>query len=196
MSEKPKDHLTTREAAKILGVAVSTIQLWTNNGLLQAWTTGGGHRRITRRSVEEMLHQQQVATGEDEQPQKLSIVLVEDDAQSLLLYKKQLLNWNKDINLITAQDGYQGLIQIGRTLPDIIITDLMMPNIDGFQIIKALKEMPELQHSLIIVITGLIDPEIAARGGLPDGVSVFTKPVAFDSLITLLNQKISLATPS
>ena len=46
-----KDYFTSREAAELLGVAVSTIQQWTNNGLLRAWTTAGGHRRITRNSV-------------------------------------------------------------------------------------------------------------------------------------------------
>ncbi len=55
MTEKRKAYYSTREAAELLGVAVSTIQLWTKGGLLKAWTTGGGHRRIALRSVEEML---------------------------------------------------------------------------------------------------------------------------------------------
>jgi excisionase family DNA binding protein len=58
MSEK--DYFTSREAAGLLDVAVSTIQLWTNNGVLRAWTTAGGHRRIARSSVEEMLSKKQL----------------------------------------------------------------------------------------------------------------------------------------
>jgi PAS domain S-box-containing protein/excisionase family DNA binding protein len=57
--EKKKNYCKTSEAAKLLGVAVSTIQLWANNGSLRAWTTDGGHRRIERTSVEEMLAKQQ-----------------------------------------------------------------------------------------------------------------------------------------
>lgn len=41
---KQKDYLSTRDAAELLNLAVSTIQLWTDNGLLRAWTTAGGHR--------------------------------------------------------------------------------------------------------------------------------------------------------
>ena len=59
MAEKKKDYYKTSEAARLLDVAVSTVQLWANNGSLRAWTTDGGHRRIERSSVEEMLAQQQ-----------------------------------------------------------------------------------------------------------------------------------------
>ena len=46
---------TTREAADLLGVSIRTAQLWSENGLLAAWKTAGGHRRITRDSIEHLL---------------------------------------------------------------------------------------------------------------------------------------------
>ena len=124
MSERQKQYFSSREAAELLGVAVSTIQLWTNNGLLRAWTTGGGHRRISCDSVNEMLSQRQAVIS-DLPPRQLSVVIVDDDVQQLRMYKKQFTAFNLDANLITATNGYQGLIQIGRTLPDIIITETM-----------------------------------------------------------------------
>ena len=69
MTNKQKDYLTTREAAALLNVAVSTIQLWTNDGLPEAWTTVGGHRRIRKSSVENMLSNKKAG----------SILIVEDD---------------------------------------------------------------------------------------------------------------------
>ncbi|MCK4705547.1 MAG: response regulator [Gammaproteobacteria bacterium] len=191
MNEKQKEYLTTREAAKILDVAVSTIQLWVNNGLLNAWTTAGGHRRIAHSSVDEMLVQQQTVLEQSKLKKQLSVVVVEDDAQLLRLYEKQLLSWNVQTHVITAKDGYEGLINIGRILPDVIITDLMMPNMDGFQMVRALNELSLLKHSLIIVISGLTESEVELRGGLPAGVHLFTKPVNFDNIVTLLRQRAS-----
>ncbi len=192
MSEKLKDYFTTREAAKLLGVAVSTIQLWTNSGLLRAWTTGGGHRRIARDAVEQLLlEQKQQMSGNVGSSEQMSFVIVEDDPQQLRLYEKQYLGWNKDIKLLLAKDGYDGLVKIGNILPDVIISDLNMPNFDGFQMIRALKKMPALNHSLFIVITGLTPEEIKARGGLPENVHIFTKPAKFEEIELLLRQKAS-----
>jgi len=190
MSEKQKNYYTSREAAKLLGVAVSTIQLWTNNGSLSAWTTDGGHRRIARISVEEKLYQQQAATtGNSVLKTQLSVVIVEDSEQQLRLYIKQFQSWDMKVHVVTARDGYEGLVKIGNTIPDIIITDLKMPNMNGFQMVRALKVMPELQDSLIIAITGLREDEVAEEGGLPDSIHLLTKPVAFKELEIIMRQK-------
>lgn len=190
MSEKKdKTFLSSREAAELLGVAVSTIQLWTNNGLLRAWTTGGGHRRILRSSVEEILRQQQAVSDDQKQERQMSVVVVEDDAQQQLLYKKHFRAWRMNVNMVIAEDGYEGLIKIGCIFPDVIITDLLMPKMDGFQMVRAIKELPELKHSLIIVVTVLTDREVKKKGGLPKGVHLFTKPVPFEKLKVLLDKK-------
>lgn len=55
------DYLTTREAAELLGVALRTAQLWVEAGTLRAWKTAGGHRRITRESVNALLARQVAA---------------------------------------------------------------------------------------------------------------------------------------
>ena len=182
---KNKDYYTSREAATLLGVAVSTIQLWTKKGSLRAWATGGGHRRIACSSVEGMLNEQQAVK---EEFQKLSIVIVEDDARQCRLYEKQFLAWHLNASVDTAKDGFEGLMKIGRILPDVIITDLMMPNVDGFQMVKSLKDMAELEHSVIIAVTGLTQEEIKAKGGLPNGVHLFTKPVSFEDMANLIRQ--------
>lgn len=189
MQEPQKDYFTSREAAELLSVAVSTIQLWTNNGLLRAWTTGGGHRRIACHSVNEMLAERKELTTEQSPEEHMSIVIVEDDEQLLRLYEKQLNSWNSNAQVVVAKDGYEGLVKIGRVLPDVIISDLVMPNLDGFQMIRALTALSELDHSLIIVVSGLSKDEIEKKGGLPDRVHLFTKPVRFDDIERLLRQK-------
>jgi len=190
MAGKPKDYYSTREAAELLCVAVSTIQLWSNSGLLRAWTTGGGHRRIARSSVDDMLSQKQLAAGEVPSEPQISVVIVEDNAQQRRMYEQQFPAWEMSASVKTAKNGYEGLVKIGQIQPDVIIADLIMPKMDGFQMIRALKQMPELDHSLIVVITGLTKDEVDKKGGLPDGVFLFTKPVPFDQLKALLLQKV------
>ena len=122
--------------------------------------------------------------------QQLSVVVVEDNAQQLRLYEKQIQSLGLNLNLEVASDGYQGMIKIGRMFPDIIITDLVMPHMNGFELIKALNEFPELEDSLIIVISGMTEKEIRTKGGLPNRVHQFLKPIPFDEIEFLLKQKL------
>jgi len=194
-----KDYYSTREAANLLDVAVSTIQLWANNGLLRAWKTAGGHRRIARESVDEIIAENLAISKNDtqthisspvtSQPESISIVIVEDDKQQVRLYKKQFSKLKVKTTLNFAEDGYVGLIKIGSHAPQIIISDLMMPNMDGFKMIDSLDSFPALQDTLKIVVTGLTEDEVSSRGGLPDDVHLFTKPVAFGHLESLIMQK-------
>jgi excisionase family DNA binding protein len=187
-----KEFITSREAAEMLGVALSTVQLWTENGILRAWKTGGGHRRVARQSVEEMLRQQREAAEDVPQARQLTVVVVEDKPELLRLYQRQFAARKLPVRLVTASNGFEGLVQIGRCLPEIVVTDLMMPGMDGFQMLGALRDMPQMKNSTTIVVSALGPEEIAAKGGLPSELLYFQKPVDFDRLEEIVRERMEL----
>lgn len=63
MLNEQTEFLTTREASKLLGVALTTIQLWVETGVLPAWKTAGGHRRISRQAVDKLRAEQSASLG-------------------------------------------------------------------------------------------------------------------------------------
>lgn len=188
MNDEPRPQhrfCTTREAAELLGVSLRTAQLWTESGLLQAWRTPGGHRRILRASVERLLAEsppaeepEAAAPDQDE----LRIVVAEDDLALRRLYAMRLAEWPLKAQLVVVGSGVEALIAVGRHAPDLLITDLRMPEMDGFRMLETLRGMPDLVGMDIVVVTGLDAAEIARRGGLPAGVRVLGKPVPFDEL--------------
>jgi len=197
-STEKQEFISTRKAADMLGVAVSTIQLWTDDGVLQAWLTNGGHRRIDLKSVEALLSKRDLDIENSEiynkkrlsaAKKKLTILLVEDDKYQIDLYRQQFEARDLNINLIEAYNGYDGLLKTGQYNPDIIITDLMMPDIDGFQMLKTLQNNENIKDCLIIVISALYQDEFKNRGGLPESVLFFTKPVVFDHLENAILKK-------
>ncbi|MCW8929163.1 MAG: response regulator [Gammaproteobacteria bacterium] len=185
-----KEYLSTRKAADMLGVAVSTIQLWTDDGLLSAWTTNGGHRRIALDSIREVLKKREnVFASSKLEKKKLTLVIVEDDSSQLNLYKKQFSARELDVKVVEAKNGYEGLLQIGKHQPSIVITDLMMPDMDGFQMLNTLTNSKELDHCLFIVVSALSKTEVDHLGGLPKGVVFYTKPTPFNELENVILKK-------
>ncbi|MEO1575447.1 MAG: helix-turn-helix domain-containing protein, partial [Pseudomonadota bacterium] len=100
----------TCAAAKELGVSVRTVQLWSEKGILDAWKTSGGHRRITRESVARVRN-----AYKNSHTQKASTILVvEDDATMQAYYEALLAIVAPDADIIVAQNGYEGLIAFGK----------------------------------------------------------------------------------
>lgn len=186
-----KTFCTTREAATLLGVSLTTAQNWVESGLLEAWKTDGGHRRISRESVNKLLGdssaRRSVERSWGQLPQaggqsRFHILVVEDQLSLLRIYQIRLSVWSMSPIVETAQDGIEALVKIGIKCPDLLITDLQMPHLDGFQMVRTLRTMPACESMEIVVVSGVSEEDIAEAGGLPPGVTVFPKPVPFARL--------------
>ena len=188
--ETGRDVCSTREAADRLGVSLRTVQLWSEAGLLRAWKTPGGHRRILTESVEELL-QRRAGDGPRRAPGgHYQVLVVEDEPDFRQLFELHLRSWDLPIHMTGAASGFEALLQIGASRPDLLITDLRMPGIDGFEMLRALKASGAIGELKIIVVTALTEHTIAERGGLPAGVTVLYKPLRFAELKQRLSQLI------
>lgn len=194
MSEQPKfNFYTTREAAKKLGVSVTTIQLWVEAGVLSAWKTAGGHRRIPSEAVDAMLAGQQSAATEDRSPPAHSVVIVEDEPVQREMYQIKFAEWKLPVTLYLAEDGFDGLVMAGKYAPDLVITDLLMPGMDGFEMIRRLVRSNEVRIPAIIAVSALSAQEIEAHGGLPESIPVYSKPIPLGVLKHIVERAIRRA---
>ena len=199
-SETNDDVLSTREAAERLGVALRTVQLWVEGGVLPAWKTAGGHRRISRVAVERLIDERSAALSGDSQRggltplagsapagARLKLMVVEDEPDLLRLFTLVIAGWDLPIDVTPAGNGFEALLRMGQNCPDLLVTDLSMPGIDGFKMIASLRGVGSLFDDMdIVVVTGLSAAEIEQRGSLPGGVRVFHKPVPFDEIELLV----------
>ncbi len=120
-------------------------------------------------------------------------ILIADDEPSLRLLVKATLSVNKSFDLIEATDGSEALIKAQNESPDILLLDVMMPNLSGFEVCERLKNDPKTKDIIIIMLT--------AKGQQSDrdwaisvGTDYFlTKPFSPIELFNLI-EKI-LATP-
>ncbi len=176
-------YVSTREAAEILGISLRTAQLWVESGVLLAWKTSGGHRRILRRSIDALLAERsKISNANSEAPvlsQNLKLVIVEDDQDLCRLMTLFLGDLERPIDVRSAKNGFEGLVLIGQFRPHVVIADLNMPGMDGFRMIQALLGT-EFAPQKIMVSTALSPADIEARGGLPESIDVLQKPYSLE----------------
>ncbi len=186
--KKQKIFCTTSEAAEVLSISVGTVQLWVDTGLLEAWKTPGGHRRITRESINRMLHQKPtVAATAAVVPSggPLRVLVAEDDPDLRLLYQTILRTWPIGPVLEVVDNGIDALMAIERFRPDLLFIDLDIPGVDGFQMLKILNSKAEYAGMTAVVVTGLSRADINLRGGVPDNFLVLPKPISFEKLLSI-----------
>lgn len=184
---------TTQKAAELLGISVSSVQQLVEAGVIEAWKTKGGHRRIPLAAVHayKTAPQNGIARAAAPAPAPaakpdvhapVSVLVIEDNAMQRALFEHQLAQWDMPIAVRFCENGYQALIEIARSHPDIVLADIVMEGIDGYEVIKTIFGYPELADIHIAIVSSLEPDALEQRGGVPDGVVFFPKPVNFDEL--------------
>ena len=178
------DYCGTTYAASLLGLSVATVQSLVEKGEIEAWKTMGGHRRIALNSIENYLTKngrQQLVTPADPQ-NRLRVLVVEDDEPTRELYQLEFKSWNLPVDCTWMASAMEALMDIASMRPDLLITDLSMPGVDGFEMLKAIKRNIELADMQVIVISGLQRQAFDSRGGFPEDAFMLQKPINFDWL--------------
>uniref|UniRef100_UPI0028AED4A1 response regulator n=1 Tax=Massilia oculi TaxID=945844 RepID=UPI0028AED4A1 len=152
----------------------------------------GGHRRIAVASVERLLSERCTALAGTPRPAPAarpiapttcprSVLIVDDDAMLLRLYELEISTWGLDLAVRKASNGIEALIRIGEARPDILVSDLHMPGLDGFGMIRTLRNNPSTASLPLVVVSGMDKPAVLALG-LPEDVAYLTKPAPLAAL--------------
>jgi len=179
MPASSEDFCGTTYAAKLLGLSVGTVQTLVEKSELRAWKTRGGHRRIAMQSVldYQRRHNPAAASAAGTSKPRLKVLVVEDDAVSRDMMKAHFERWDLPIDCTAMASALDALMDITSLQPDVLITDLRMPGVDGFELLRSVRGNPALAGMNMLAVTGLSPEEIEARGGLPERTVYVRKPV-------------------
>jgi excisionase family DNA binding protein len=177
-TDKLEDYCGTTYAAKLLGLSVGTIQTLVEKNELQAWKTQGGHRRISMPSIREYQRKHNMliphADGRDN---RLRVLLVEDDPVTREMLRDFCTRCAMPIDCTAMSSGLEALIDISSIQPDVLIADLNMPGVDGFELLRTLRNNAQFNRMTCLVVSALAPEDIEFRGGLPEGTIFMAKPV-------------------
>ncbi len=103
------------------------------------------------------------------------LLVVDDEATNLQMLRHVLQD---DYRLLFAKDGSKAISLAQREHPDLVLLDIMMPDMTGYQVCEALKQDPQTKHIPVIFVTALADTADEARGFAVGGVDYLTKPAS------------------
>src|SRR5439155_14819610 len=108
-------------------------------------------------------------------------ILIVDDDPWILRMVSTLLE-KRGYGIFTAEDGEEGVLKADQARPDLIITDVMMPRMDGWQMVRALRSRPELAFIPVIFLTALGGEEDRIKGFRLGADDYLAKPFRFEEL--------------
>src|SRR5688500_17954975 len=173
--------LTLGQAAKYLGVAQSTMRKWSDLGRVSAFYTPGGHRRYRRTDLDRFLDRSgpgSPAGASSEGP----LVLIVDDDERLREYVRVNLE-QEGYEVREAGSAEEGLTALGERSPDLIVLDVMMPQVDGWETLRRIQEHTGVGAIPVIMFSGKVDEQSAAEATSRGAQGFIGKPFDPRSLI-------------
>ncbi|VAX09260.1 hypothetical protein MNBD_GAMMA25-2048 [hydrothermal vent metagenome] len=148
-----KKYLTPNEVAEMLMVSPVTVRQWAQKGWLKASTTVGGHRRFILHDVEEFARERNLTLLTEDNA--ITRILIVDDDEPLAKFLVELLSEpDNSLQIEVAYDGFDAGRKVQTFNPDIILLDLMMSGMSGFDVCHQLKNDPVYKSIRVIAMTG------------------------------------------
>ena len=168
---------TTFEISQICGVNPTTVQNWVKGKKLRAFQTPGGHRRVRREDLVAFLREFGMPVPEDLSQGPPLVLIVDDESDILEMLEALMRSGEDDVRVAKARSGVDALLMIGETKPDLLILDILMPGMNGYEVCRKLKASPGTQNIRIVAISGDHDAGVKERVLGAGADLFFTKPL-------------------
>ena len=180
----PDALLTSHQVGNVLQVNPSSINNWVKQGLLKAYRTPGGHRRIRARDLVEFLNQQEMPVP----PALLGatpprVLWVEHDVTRRAHLKNELVG-HSEIDARVLEHTVDALVQLSSFRPSVLVMESRLEGVDGIDVCAQLKRLPDTANIEVVIeatppLAGIIDRAMAAGAAL-----CVMKPVPIDRVLS------------
>lgn len=163
---KVKQNYTPNDVGTLLGVHHNTIKNWIKSKQVVAFQTVGGHYRVPRRELVRLIKGRGLPVPEELQGPMGLVYIVDDDE---LIRRAMEDALSADYEVYAFNNGFEALMQIGRLKPDLLVLDIYMPGIDGFAMVKKLRQDDKLLNLRVIGMSGKeVSVEDAKKAGFDE----------------------------
>lgn len=179
-----EDILTVFKASQYCKVSPKTIINWIESGHIPAYKTVGGHRRIKQTDLIAFMNRQGIPVPEGSEPidERRRILVVDDDPIIVETIVQSLEEDEHDYEVVSASDGFEAGLQVNHFKPHLMILDIMMPDIKGYEVCRKIKGDEETKDIRIIVLSAYLDDEKFKQMKENGADICFSKPLPLPQL--------------
>ena len=157
MLQLKNEFITTTEACEILGLSKTVIKQMADSGKLESWKTPGGHRRLKHTSVIAYAEEVSSIRNYEKKPDKglstLDILVVDSSSHTRAIFDNIRSSMDIPLNITLVQNGYDSLVKAGANEYKLVFVELDFPEMDGYQLINAIKNSTKNANSVFIITT-------------------------------------------
>jgi len=176
---------TTFEISRFCSVDISTVMGWVDDGKLEAYRTPGGHRRISHEDLLSFLEKYRMPVHPLLKKVSTRVLIVDDDPVEVRMLKRSLGRMMPSAELDVANDGFEAGRKLETFQPDLIILDLMLPGVDGFQVCRNIRADERKKGVKILAISGLRSSETEKKILAMGADGFIAKPFKIDDIRAL-----------
>lgn len=186
-SKKPEltAYLTPNQVAEKFKVSPITVRQWSSSGKLNCQTTPGGHRRYSPTDIAEFAKASGISL-EELNTGPCRIMIVEDDSQLAHLLQEFISSHDDTFEIYLAPDGFRAGELLHTIKPDLILLDLMMPGMNGFEVCERIKRNPTTRNIKVVAMTGFSSEHNMTRILNAGAETCLKKPIDFALLRDIL----------
>ena len=172
-----RSFFTTFEISQICEVNPTTVQNWVKENKLKAYVTPGRHRRVRRNDLIAFMKEFGMPIPAELDQHHPLVLIVDDEEDVRELLTSVMHSGGEELKAVSVPGGVEALLFIGEQKPDLLILDVMMPGMNGFEVCRKLKANPSTRKIKIVAISGHPDRTIRNRILEAGADLFFTKPL-------------------
>jgi excisionase family DNA binding protein len=188
---------TTHDISRLLQVDPSTVSKWIDRGILMAFRTPGGHRRVRSADLRTFLITHQMPVPEELGSSTVRLLVVDDERQVLDAIKRAFKPYANQVELQTTTSGVEALLLVSEQKPHGMLIDLNMPDIDGIEVCRRIRARKQMEGVRLITMTSAHSPEVVESSKQAGAVACLPKPLDVQQVLDLFRVPLALgATPA
>lgn len=189
-----KQSWTPGAIAKLCQVAPETVSRWIEGGRLKAFQTAGGHNRVKPEDLADFLRKLNIPLpAELVGHSDLTILVVDDEVLVRKFILRVLKQTVPEAKVAEAGDGFEAGRKLAEVRPRLVVLDLDLPGVDGFQICKTIKSDPDFDGTQVLAITGLIAEEARPRIMAAGADEFLAKPLEIGAFTQTLQRLLNFS---